>query len=100
MTPIQTVLWFAGAPLAIIFSLAALVYGASARRAPRYRPGRPFAYRPVWFVAAEHAPALDGRAAPGEHAAVEARHTAGELTAGTRTAAPAAQGKGGARGNW
>jgi hypothetical protein len=104
MTPIQTVLIFVGVPLAITLALAALVYGASARRSPRYRPGRPYPVRPVWFLAAEPAAALDRDGHPalpaGEsHAAIEARHTEADRP-GEIPAAPAAQPKGGARGNW
>jgi hypothetical protein len=104
MTPIQTALIFVGAPAAIMLFLAALVYGASSRRSPRYRPGRAFTFAPVWFVAAERAAALDGRArSRDEHAAVEARFADGTrppaLTADAN-AAPAAQHKGGARGTW
>ncbi|MCW2566467.1 MAG: hypothetical protein JWN54_564 [Mycobacterium sp.] len=106
MTPIQTVLLYAGVPAAIMLTLAALVYGASARRSPRYRPGRPFPVRPVWFLAAERTADLDrageSRAALGAgdaHAAIEARHTEAERH-GDAPAAPAAQPKGGARGNW
>jgi hypothetical protein len=105
MTPIQTVLVYAGAPAAIMLLLAALVYGASARRSPRYRPGRPFPVRPVWFLAAERTEALrraGGNAeldAGAPHAAIEARHTEAERSADV-PAAPAAQPKGGARGNW
>jgi hypothetical protein len=106
MTPIQTVLIYAGIPAAIILLLAALVYGASARRSPRYRPGRPFPVRPVWFLAAERAATLEhadsSRAALGSgdaHAAIEARHIEADRP-GDAPAAPAAQPKGGARGNW
>jgi hypothetical protein len=49
----ETVLIFAGIPVAIVAVVYALVYGASGRRtSKRYRPGRPFAFMPVWFVAA------------------------------------------------
>jgi hypothetical protein len=53
-------------PLAIALAVVALVYAAvyagSARRAKRYRPGRPFEFTPVWFLAAPEkaAPALAG----------------------------------------
>jgi hypothetical protein len=105
MTPIQTVLLYVGAPAAIMLAVAALVYGASARRSPRYRPGRPFPVRPVWFLAAERAATLsrDGGNAQLEagasHAAIEARHTEADRP-GDVPAAAAAQSKGGARGNW
>ena len=32
--------------------LAGLVFAGGARRGKRYRPGRPFTFRPVWFLAA------------------------------------------------
>jgi hypothetical protein len=49
----ETLLIFAGVPAAIVAAVYALVYGVSGRRASkRYRPGRPFAFAPVWFVAA------------------------------------------------
>lgn len=38
--------------LAIIAVICAIVYAGSARRAKRYRPGRPFPFTPVWFLAA------------------------------------------------
>lgn len=32
--------------------LAALVFVGGSRRGKRYRPGRPFPFTPVWFIAA------------------------------------------------
>ena len=32
--------------------LAGLVFAGGARRGKRYRPGRPFTFHPVWFLAA------------------------------------------------
>jgi hypothetical protein len=49
----ETLLIFAGIPVAIVAIVYALVYGANGRRtSKRYRPGRPFTFAPVWFVAA------------------------------------------------
>jgi hypothetical protein len=71
-------------PLAIALAVVAVVYAAvyagSARRAKRYRPGRPFEFTPVWFLAAPEkaAPALTGRdahALTGAPAAAEASTT-------------------------
>ncbi len=45
------VLWLVVGPLAIIAVVYGLVYGASARRSRRYRPGRPYEFTPVWFLA-------------------------------------------------
>jgi hypothetical protein len=48
----ETLLIFAGIPAAIVAAVFALVYGSAGRRASkRYRPGRPFTFTPVWFVA-------------------------------------------------
>jgi hypothetical protein len=64
-------------PLAIALAVVALtyavVYAGSAKRARRYRPGRPFEFTPVWFLAAPE------KAAP----AVVSGHalTAGEAAA-------------------
>jgi hypothetical protein len=80
-------------PLAIALAVVALVYAAvyagSARRAKRYRPGRPFEFTPVWFLAspAKAAPAVVG----GNAGAV------GSATSG----APAVHGEtGGAHDRW
>lgn len=51
----ETVLTFIVVPLAITGAIYASVYLASARKARRYRPGRPFEFAPVWFTAAESA---------------------------------------------
>lgn len=52
MSIAETVLIFAGIPAAIVLVVAALVYGTAGRRgSKRYRPGRPFVFTPVWFVA-------------------------------------------------
>ncbi|MBO0868814.1 MAG: hypothetical protein J2P15_09640 [Micromonosporaceae bacterium] len=43
---------FAGIPAAVVLLVYALVYGAAGRRSSkRYRPGRPFTFAPVWFLA-------------------------------------------------
>jgi hypothetical protein len=49
----QTVLVFAGGPIAVVALVYALVYTFSGRRtSKRYRPGRPFTFAPVWFLSA------------------------------------------------
>lgn len=58
LTIIETVLIYAGIPALIIAVIVGLVYVGDMRRGgdKRYRPGRPFEFRPVWFLAApEHA---------------------------------------------
>jgi hypothetical protein len=51
LTITETVLVFVGIPAAVIAIIYGLVYGGSAARSKRYRPGRPFNPTPVWFVA-------------------------------------------------
>jgi hypothetical protein len=51
MTIVQVLLVFVGIPVTVFLLLAAAVYGLSSRRSRRYRPGRPFEFQPVWFVA-------------------------------------------------
>ena len=70
MTVAETILVFAGAPLAIIAVLAALTLRpAKGQKRLRYKPGQPWEHAPVWFEPhPEHAPAVghgshDGRAA-------------------------------------
>jgi len=52
MSNLQASLILIGGPAAVIALVTAVVYGASARRSRRYRPGRPYEFRPVWFLAA------------------------------------------------
>ena len=58
MSVIETMLVFAGIPLAVIAFIAFAVYGRSALHQPnRYRPGRPWQYAPAWYV--PHPDAID-----------------------------------------
>jgi hypothetical protein len=60
------VLVFVGIPAAVVAAIYGLVYGSTARRvSKRYRPGRPFTFAPVWFLAAEHAGSTGSAAAIG-----------------------------------
>jgi hypothetical protein len=60
---IETTLVFAGVPAAVVLLVAAGVYTGGSRRSKRYRPGRPFEFTPVWFLAApEDAAEVAGRA--------------------------------------
>lgn len=54
---LDEVLILAVPALAVIALIYALVYASGARRSRRYRPGRPFEFAPVWFLASteEHA---------------------------------------------
>lgn len=99
---LQTLLVFAGIPLGVVVLVYAVVYGTSSRRSSkRYRPGRPFTFTPVWFLAAEDKSSDHGTAA----AALPASERAAQLPAGplpaTRTETTASHGQtGGASDRW
>jgi hypothetical protein len=58
MSVIETILVFAGIPLAVVALISFAVYGRSALHQPnRYRPGKPWLYRPTWYV--PHPAAID-----------------------------------------
>jgi len=59
----ETLLVFAGAPLAVTGLLAALIFLPAARsKRPRYKPGQPWDHEPVWFE-----PHPEGGTGGGEH---------------------------------
>lgn len=109
MSIVQTTLVFVGIPAVATLLVTVMVYARSAERTPRYRPGGPWPYEPVWYLPhPEHSGPvssmhsndlgstghLDGR-----------RHGAGHLSAGTppaltgRVAEPVTA-SGGASGEW
>jgi hypothetical protein len=105
----ETLLVFAGAPLAIIAVLALLIYVPAGRnRRPRYKPGQPWEHAPIWYEPhPEHAP-VSGHG--GETLAIGSSlygdpHTAdgavGSDSHGATTARVVDAGPlGGARGTW
>jgi hypothetical protein len=100
MSIVQTALVFVGIPAAAVLVIAALVYGRSNDRTPRYRPGGPWQFNPVWYLPHPE------QAGPGsgQHAAEPHPHPA--ALDGARQALPAARvaepvtASGGASGEW
>lgn len=87
MNVAETILVFAGAPLAIILLLAALVFLPGGRKRYRYKSGQPWEHAPVWYEPhPEHGPAGHGA-----HA---------QLTSGDAHRPVSAGPLGGARGTW
>lgn len=94
MSIVETVLIFVGVPAALFAVFAVLTLGPGAVRAPRYRPGSPWEYKPVWYL--PH---------PAHSGPVSQLQSAGALEAGTKLAvhgavAEPAQASGGASGEW
>ena len=84
----ETILVFAGVPLAIILLLAALVFLPGGRKRSRYKSGQPWEHAPVWYEPhPDHGPATGH----GAHA---------QLTSGDSHHPVSAGPLGGARGTW
>jgi hypothetical protein len=97
----QTLLVFAGIPAAVVAVVYGAVYGTSGRRgSKRYRPGRPFSFAPVWFLAAPEQ-VVDSGTTPAELTAAEhkAELPAGPLLAQQGQAAQRGE-TGGASDSW
>lgn len=60
----ETVLIYVGIPAAIVLVVAGVIFAGGSRRSKRYRPGRPYDFKPVWFTAAPEGPAAAGRHEP------------------------------------
>ena len=59
MTVAETILVFAGIPLAIILLLALLIFLPGGRKRVRYKSGQPWDHAPVWYEPhPEHGPAV------------------------------------------
>jgi hypothetical protein len=90
VTVVETILVFAGAPLAIIAVLALLTLRPEkGQKRLRYKPGQPWDYPPVWYEPhPDHGPAAGHGRADGHEAITAAPrpHPGGPL--------------GGARGTW
>jgi hypothetical protein len=92
----STLLIFVLVPAAIVAVIAAAALaGGGGRRSRRYRPGRPYDFTPIWFLAAPE------QVGHGRHTAGRARTPA--IESGEREAAarvPAAGSTGGASDRW
>lgn len=96
MSVLETTLVFVLIPVAVAGVLALLTLGAGGNRAPRYRPGMPFEFTPVWFLAAPPTTiSVDGQ----NPALTSARQVGTAADAKTVTV-PNSGPKGGARGTW
>jgi hypothetical protein len=105
---IEALLTFAGIPALVVAVVTIAVYAGGSRRSRRYRPGRPFEFTPVWFLAAPERQMSAGNATAavtGAHrAALPAAATARRSAAASEPAQPVAGGAiestGGASDRW
>lgn len=85
MSVVQTILVYVLIPAAIYGVIALMTLWPKFARAPRYRPGQPWTYEPVWWSAS---------------GVVDPRQT-GTPSAAEQPAEPTmSTARGGARGNW
>ncbi len=84
MSIVETALVYGGIPVLVIGVLAVLVLGRGGGRPPRYRPGRPWTYEPVWYLPRP----------------IEAGPSRPALTGGSPRAPGAPRTRGGASGTW
>jgi hypothetical protein len=91
----STVLIYFGIPVLIVLVIAALTFAGGARSAPRYRPGRPFEFTPVWFLSSPEELAKRTGAA-----ALPAGTPPAALAGGEARMPAAADGTGGASDRW
>jgi len=96
---VETLLLYGGIPLAVVLVVAGLVFGMGGRATPRYRPGRPFVFAPVWFLSARSG---FSPVEPSSVPALPAAPSRPALAAGGSTSATvvAREQTGGARGSW
>lgn len=94
MSIVETVLVFVGIPVAAFALTALIVLGPTAARAPRYRPGAAWTYRPVWYLPhPEHTGPLSQLQAAGP------REAAARLAVSGTVSNPV-EASGGASGEW
>ncbi|HVV18478.1 MAG TPA: hypothetical protein VHF06_03535 [Pseudonocardiaceae bacterium] len=85
MSVVQTILIYVLIPAAIYGVIALLTLWPKFVRGPRYRPGQPWTFEPVWWTAT-------GAVAPEQTGAATTETAAADPSVSTA--------RGGARGNW
>lgn len=100
MTIVQTVMIFVGIPVAVVVLVAGAVYAGTSGSGRRYRPGRPFRFTPVWFLAPDQ-PRSEGASAfpAGEISSATAASESSPVV-GSRDTSRTCEPTGGASGRW
>ncbi|WP_035738272.1 aa3-type cytochrome oxidase subunit CtaJ [Glycomyces arizonensis] len=94
MTVFQELLILFGAPILVVVAVYAVIFLRHPRPQSRYRPGEPYDFKPVWFVARDGA--VDSDVRPGAAAQLESRSAASDDSGEPITSGP----KGGSHGQW
>jgi hypothetical protein len=98
MSIIQTVLVFVGIPAGVFALFAIFTLGPGAIRAPRYRPGGSWDYKPVWYLPhPEHSGPISELSARG---ALEAGSALAIASSSAHPVDAAVEASGGASGEW
>lgn len=110
MSVLETVLVFGVIPAGVVALLALLIFTPSLARKPRYRPGRPWEFAPVWYVphpvadspaeAATREPLGAGPTAQAQLPAAVGRQLPPGHAPASVLDAPVKTAKGGAHGSW
>jgi hypothetical protein len=79
---LEVILAMIGAAVLVALFVAGLVYVGGGRRSRRYRPGRPFQFIPVWFLANPRRQMAAGRLSIGSGAPGGEAHTSQSETGG------------------
>ncbi|HEU5127394.1 MAG TPA: hypothetical protein VFU12_05330 [Glycomyces sp.] len=93
MTVFQELLIFFGAPILVVVAVYAVIYLRHPRPQSRYRPGEPYDFKPVWFIARDGA--VDAGMRPGAAPQIESGRAADD--SGEQIASGP---KGGSHGQW
>ena len=101
MSIVETTLVFLGIPAAVVLVVAALVYARSNERVPRYRPGGPWQFNPVWYLPhPDHSGPVSSLHSPEPNPHAGALDSAGTRPALSGRLIEPATASGGANGEW
>jgi hypothetical protein len=92
----QTILIYVVIPGGFYGVVALLTLWPKFARSPRYRPGQPWTYEPVWWAGSPGGHVADAVLDAAAHAHAESH----QAETNTGTDAPVNTARGGARGNW
>ncbi|QSB06271.1 hypothetical protein [Natronoglycomyces albus] len=98
MTALQEALILIGVPVGVTVVVYALIYMRSPRKQQSYRPGRPYNYPPVWFVARPEGVSIAAAAELTSATEPPQLESAGSVEKSSRDVSPSP--KGGAHGSW